>query len=123
MSQQFLEITNLTANAVTDLMTGAVQGEAHGRFHDRRPARQTLLLTATAAEAEVEIFAGNRQVVYRSPVNIGGVAGTVPPRNTSVPMSWVVAGDEITRVLIRETAGAGTVDIQGLLETSPVSVR
>jgi hypothetical protein len=35
-------------------------------------------------------------------------------------MSWVVASNEITRVLIRETAGAGTVDIQGLLETTPL---
>jgi hypothetical protein len=120
MSQQFLEITDLTANATVDLMTGADQGEAHGRFHDQRPARQTLLLRATAAQAEVQVFAGNRQVVFPSPVCIGGVAATVPPRNTTVPMSWVVASNEITRVLIRETAGAGTVDIQGLLETTPL---
>lgn len=122
MAQQQLSVTNLGANATVDLLTGADQGEVQGEL--RRPSLPTrfeLLLEATATGVEVEVFSGIRQVVFRSPVSSTGTAGQAPNRETLPSINWSAASFEQQRIILRETAGAGTIDLEAVLLGRPAA--
>ena len=118
MSQSaFLTITNLAANTVADFMLNADQGASNIRFI-KRPSRVTFAMDATAFQAEYEVYSGGRNVVTRSAVDAGGTAANVPDLQAKA-VSFLAAAGEILEFRVRETAGAGTVDLNLFIDVSP----
>ena len=106
---EFLEIDNLAANAVQDMMVNALTGEAQLRFINR-PSKVTAAIVADAVGVELQIFAGARTIVPRSTLEAGGTVGVFPNLNEKA-FAFLAAQNEILRFIIREVAGVATTDI------------
>jgi len=120
MPMAFITDTNVGANAVVDLMLDGDQGPMNLRFV-KRPSKVTYACDANAAaSAELEVFSGGRQVVERSAVDGGGTAGTMPNLRDK-GISFFSAAGEILAFRLRETAGAGTVDIGLVIDVTPIA--
>lgn len=115
---EFLEVDNLAANAVQDLMVNAATGEAQSRFIER-PSQVTLAIVADAVGIELQIFSGLRTIVSRSTLEAGGTVGVFPNLNEKA-FSFLSAAGEILRVILRETAGVATTDIMGTVSVEPI---
>lgn len=118
MAGGFLTLTNLAASAVNDFMLDSDQGPTNDRFVEV-PSVVSFAINATAAEAEYEVFAGSRTVISRSRVPSGGTAA-VPPSITDFGRSFLAAAGEILQFRVRETAAAGTVDLNLTYEITPL---
>lgn len=107
---EYLHYQNVAANAVIDMMRDAISGESQARFVTR-PSKVTMAIEASAAaSAEFQVFSGSRTIVARSAVDGGGTDGVFPNINEKAFSFLAAAGEKIS-VPVRETAGAGTVDI------------
>ena len=118
---EFLEIDNLAANAVQDMMVNALTGEAQNRFVGR-PSKVTVAIVADAVGIELQIFAGARTIVPRSTLEAGGTLGVFPNLDQKA-FAFLAAQGEILRLIIRETAGVATTDIMATVDVDPVQLR
>ncbi|MEE8504493.1 MAG: hypothetical protein V3T26_08615 [candidate division NC10 bacterium] len=116
---EYLEIDNLAANAVADLMVDALTGEAQTRFVNR-PSKITVALVANAVGVELQIFAGARTIVPRSTLEAGGTTGVFPNINQKA-FSFLAAQGEVLRLIIREIAGVATTDIMAVVDSEPIA--
>lgn len=114
----FLELDNLAANAVADLMVDALTGESDLRFV-HRPSKVTAAIVADAVGIELQIFSGARTIVPRSTLEAGGTVGVFPNLNEKA-FSFLAAQGEILRFVIREIAGVATTDVMLTLDVEPV---
>ncbi len=105
-----LTLTNLAANAVQDFMVNADQGPQNFRFIGPGGAQISWAMNATALEAELEVYASGLQIVPRSRVQSGGTIG-IPPDMQAFGQVFEAPGGTILEFRVRETAGAGTVDL------------
>ena len=115
---EFLEIDNIAANAVVDLMVDALTGEAQSRFIER-PSRITVAILADAVGVELQIFSGSRTIVPRSTLDAAGTVGQFPNLDQKA-FSYLAATGEIQRFILREIAGVATTDVMGTVDVEPI---
>lgn len=115
---EFLEIDNIPANAVRDLMVDALTGEAQVRFI-QRPSKVTAAIVADAVGVELQIFAGARTIVPRSTLEAGGTVGVFPNLDQKA-FAFLAADGEILRFILREIAGVATTDVMLTVDVEPV---
>jgi len=118
MPTEFLEIDNIAANAVVDLMVDALTGEAQARFIER-PTRVTVAILADAVGVELQIFSGSRTIVPRSTLDSSGTLGQFPALNEKA-FNYLAAAGEIQRIILREISGVATTDVMGTIDTTPI---
>lgn len=118
MATEYLQITNLPANAVRDLMVNADTGEADSRFVGR-PSQVTFAIVANAVGVELEVRSGERTVVPRSTLEAGGTTGVFPNIDQKAVTFFSAAGEKL-RFQVRETTGVATTDIMMSLSIDPV---
>lgn len=116
---QYLMQSNLAANSINDLMTDADTGASNARFI-KRPSRVTMAIQANAAGIELQVLAGEREVVGRSTLDLGGTTGEYPNINEK-GFSFYAATGEILSVVLRETAGVATTDVMMAFDVQPVA--
>ena len=116
---EFLEVDNIAANASVDLMVDALTGEAQSRFIDR-PSRVTVAILADAVGVELQTFSGLRTIVGRSTLDSSGTLGQFPNLDQKA-FSYLAAGGEIQRFILREIAGATTTDVMGTVDVEPLA--
>ena len=117
---EYLHYQNVAANAVIDMMVNAISGESQARFVTR-PSKVTMALEASAAaSAEFQVFSGSRTIVARSACDGGGTDGVFPNIDQKAFSFLAAAGEKIS-VPVRETAGAGTVDIMLTVSVEPIA--
>jgi hypothetical protein len=75
--------------------------------------------TGAAGTVKMTVYSGSDTIIQRSPVQVGGVAGTTPTSLNTPQVEWIASpGDELI-VSIDETAGAvPTVD--GIIYVDPI---
>jgi len=115
---EFLEVDNIPANAVRDLMVDALTGEADVRFIEA-PSEVTLAILANAVGIELTITSGGRVIVQRSTLDSSGTTGQFPNINEKA-FSWFAAAGEKLRIQLREIAGVATTDVMGSIAVEPV---
>ena len=115
---EFLEIDNIPANAVRDLMVDALTGEAQSRFVER-PSKITTALLADAVGVELQIFSGSRTIVPRSTLDAAGTLGQFPNLDQKA-FSFLAAGGEILRFILREISGVATTDVMCTVDVEPL---
>lgn len=118
MSIEFLEVDNIPANAVRDLMIDAVTGEADSRFIEEA-SEVTLAILANAVGIELSITSGKRVIVARSTLDASGTTGQFPNINEKA-FSWLAAAGEKTRIQLRELTGVATTDVMGAISVEPL---
>jgi len=118
MSVEFLEIDNIAANTVVDLMINALTGESDARFIEE-PSQVTLAILADAVGIEMTITSGKRVIVARSTLDASGTIGQFPNINEKA-FSWQAAAGEITRIQLREIAAVATTDVMGSISVEPL---
>lgn len=115
---EFLEIDNIPANAVRDLMVDALTGEAQSRFVSS-PSRVTVAVLADAVGVELQITSGERTIVPRSTLDSAGTLGQFPNLDQKA-FSFLAAGGEILRFILREIAGVATTDVMCTVDVEPI---
>lgn len=115
---EFLEVDNIAANAVRDLMVDAVTGEADSRFVTQ-PSIVTIAILANAVGIELQITAGERVIVARSNLDSSGTTGQFPNINEKAFQFAAAAGEKL-RVSLRETAGVATTDVMASVDITPL---
>ncbi len=118
MAVEFLEIDNIAANAVVDLMINALTGESDARFIEEA-SDVTLAILADAVGIEMSITSGKRVIVARSTLDSSGTLGQFPNINEKA-FSWQSAAGEKLRISLRETAGVATTDVMGAISVEPI---
>ena len=79
----------------------------------------SVLQRATATGVEQTIFTGSQNILQRSGVSAGGIAGTTPTLFTTPVVDWRSSPDDLLQVLNDETLGAAkTVD--GIITIEPL---
>lgn len=116
---EFLEVDNIAANAVADLMVDAATGEAVNRFINR-PSRVTVALVADAIGIELQLFSGSRTIVGRSTLDGGGAVGVFPALDEAA-FSFLAAAGDVLRIILREVAGVATTDVMGIVDVEPIA--
>ena len=115
---EFLQLTNIAANAVQDLMVNADTGEADARFIEE-PSEVTLAILANAVGIELSINSGQRVIVARSTLDSSGTTGQFPNINEKA-FSWLAAAGEKLRISCRETTGVSSTDVMGSISVEPI---
>ena len=113
-----LQITNIPANAVRDLMVDADTGESDSRFVPA-DAMLTYALVANAVGIELTLRSQFRVIAPRAQVEAGGTTGVFPNMDQKGISVEVFAGEKLVFEL-RETAGVATTDIMGTVDLSLV---
>lgn len=116
--QEFLQVSNIAANAVVDLFRDADTGESDARFIGRA-SQVTVAIQANAVGIELELKAGGRTVVDRSTLDGGGTTGVFPNINEKAFTFFAAAGDKLVGRL-RETAGVATTDVMAAVSVDPI---
>jgi len=116
---EFLQVSNIPANAVRDMMRDSDTGEADSRFI-QRPSQVTIAIQANAVGIELEIKTGGRTEVERSTLDAGGTLGVFPNINEKAFQFFAAAGDKLI-MRVRETAGAATTDIMASVDVTAVA--
>lgn len=116
---EFVQITNLPANAVRDMMRDADTGEADSRFI-QRPSQVTIAIQSSAVGVELEIKSGGRTEVERSTLDAGGTTGVFPNINEKAFQFFAAAGDKLI-LRVRETTGVATTDIMASVDVTAVA--
>lgn len=119
MAIEYLQLTNIPANGVRDMMVNADTGESDSRFIGR-PSVVTYAIVANAVGCELEVFSGARQVVNRSTLEAGGTTGVFPNLNEKAVTFRAAAGEKL-RFRIRETTGVATTDIMLAISVEPIA--
>ncbi len=118
MALQYIQLTDLAANATVDLLVNGNQGSTELR-KVVRPSQITMAIVATAVGVELEVKAGLRTVVPRSQIPAGGTISVFPNLDQQA-FSFFAASFEDVQVLVRETAGAATTDIMLTFSINPI---
>lgn len=84
------------------------------------PAAIILLMRATgSALVNATVYSGSETIQERSPVQLGGTAGTTPSElNTPAVAFMAAAGDRLKVVIDNTTAGTPTID--GVIIANPL---
>jgi hypothetical protein len=119
MASALVTLTNLAANAVSDILVNGDQGEQTIRFITR-PSRVTYALEATAATAELEVKSGQRSVQDRSAVDSSGTLGVMPNMQQKGQAFLAAAGEQL-QFRVRETGGVATTDFTLFVDVQPIA--
>lgn len=78
-----------------------------------------VLQRATALGVRQSIFSGSQNILQRSPVQAGGVAGVTPTPLNTPTVDWRGSPDDLLQVLNDETI-AGTPVVDGIITIEPL---
>jgi len=116
MGPVFFDTRTLGANASVDVVDSAA-------WLYRRlpwPAQLAFAQTADGVGAVITLILGSdTQLGPEFPITAGGTAGVFPDQLESFSIFLGAEGDLIT-VLVRETAGVATTDVQTVIKLTPL---
>jgi hypothetical protein len=81
------------------------------------PSMVKILINATTAGVQATMYTGSETIQERSPVQGGGVAGTIPSELNTAPLRFMAAaGDRLKLALDEVLGGTPTVNVDVTLD-------